>query len=1773
MKLNKYSLLFIYVASIGLFLSDSVRAQTTILNNNKLRMGNGSQSSVNASGNLQQPFYYNSVQATWRKLTYSVYPLDNAFGIGGDKTNVWNLNGSIVQNPTLSNQVVDRTGFVATTGDNGYGIVVSKGTIQVGGNDLEIQNTYRLPASIGYVEVKVKVKNVSAAPLENVRIWIGTRDDWVGNTDSPLKEKGNLVDGAFEKITNAATRSAALKISTNTEGILFYTNSERGNTIVNRCCSWGNIINQNPETSVIEVRNDGSYGFYVRFNDLLVGESDEFTWYYAAGELSDIDNIIREVASVSAAFTGLSSTNGTFSATSTVPATGNWMVVPRGSTPPTAAQIIAGVAYNGVTPTSHGSEAMAANVEVQFQLSGLSATTEYDFYFVTVDVASVASAVMNAQFATHALPTISNIEDGSSCQDRTSAPIAFTVGDAETEAASLLVSATSSNTALIADGSIVFGGSGANRTISVTPLAGQTGSSTITVTVTDADGDVATDTFVATISVNDVVSPVVVDLSLYENATPPSLPTRVTGSNLLWYAASTGGSGSSTAPVPNTSILDVLEYWVTQTVNGCESSRVKLTVSVIEFLDAPVIITNTTTLPGLVEDVLDIDNTGILISDLLQGTVNSLNGNAIGIAVTSRDHDNGTWQFLESSVWWNFDRHAPASEAQALLLSPGTRIRFLPATHFNGSASFTYRAWDQSTGTDRNIANTTTNGAATAFSETIGTANVSLSSVNDAPTITSLIGVPTVAFDGANDYISFANAGISGDFTLEALIYVTQNQTWSRVMDMANGAGNNNIVFGFFSGSYQLFLESFNGGASGYTKASSSFPTGVWKHVAAVNDGSGTGYLYIDGALVASGPQRVIQDVVRNFNYIAKSNWGQDAYFKGAMREIRIWDVARTQSQINEMKNKPLVGNETGLKVYYRTDENAGTTLTDASGHGIDGTMQNGAAWSTFGEPLSTLIVTEDTDKIIEGFNMVDPDAANNNVTLTINSTHGKIKFLTDVANGLIASDITNNNSYSVAVTSTIAKINSTLLANGFLYSPDLNYNGSGEVDMELSDNGFSGVGGVFSSTYSFDVNVTPVNELPVFTSEPVLSVEEDAVYSYTVTAVDANDPSDVLTFSASVIPSWLTIDPQTGSLTGIPTNDFVGDNQVTVRVFDGIAFVDQSFVIVVSNTNDIPAVGIEQTFTLAENTANGTVVGTVQGYDVDLETTLGMWTIIGGNLNNAFAIDPATGVVTIANSRALDFEAQVSFELVVTVSDGISTSTQQTITINLSDVNEVPVVTENQVLTVDENSANGFVVGSALATDSDEGSTLMGWTIVDGNTNNTFSIDPATGVITVSNTEALDFESIASFELTIIVNDGELTSVPQNVTINLANLNDNTPVITANQSFSVDENTGTGFIVATPAVEDADGQTTYSNWTILDGNINNAFSIDPLTGAITINNSAALDFEELSSYTLTIAVGDGSNSSASQTIVIEINNLNDVKPIISSNISFSVDENKEQGFAVGTLTASDEDGETNFTAWSIVSGNTNNTFRIDPLTGVISVENSIALNFEATTQYTLEITVSDGINTSIAQTVIIDVVDLNEVPVIVGNQMFELMENSPNGVEIGVAVVSDPDGTTTFTNWTITSQDESGVFEIDPLTGKITLMKNAELDFETQPTHTLWITVTDGNGVSNAVAVTITLIDATENENGNPVIFTAFSPNGDGVNDTWNVPNLNAYPNCEMKIFNSDGMELFYNKGYTRQWDGSYNGKEMPLGTYYYLVRLNDSTNTVYKGHFTLIR
>ncbi len=101
-------------------------------------------------------------------------------------------------------------------------------------------------------------------------------------------------------------------------------------------------------------------------------------------------------------------------------------------------------------------------------------------------------------------PTISSIGNQTISEDTIAGPIAFTVGDAETAAASLTIAAVSSNTGLVASAGFAYGGSGTSRNVSIVPLTNQFGTATITVSVTDGDGARTSSSFLLTVNaVND----------------------------------------------------------------------------------------------------------------------------------------------------------------------------------------------------------------------------------------------------------------------------------------------------------------------------------------------------------------------------------------------------------------------------------------------------------------------------------------------------------------------------------------------------------------------------------------------------------------------------------------------------------------------------------------------------------------------------------------------------------------------------------------------------------------------------------------------------------------------------------------------------------------------------------------------------------------------------------------------------------------------------------------------------------------------------------------------------------------------------------------------------------------------------------------------------------------------------------------------------------------------------------------------------------------------
>ncbi len=86
------------------------------------------------------------------------------------------------------------------------------------------------------------------------------------------------------------------------------------------------------------------------------------------------------------------------------------------------------------------------------------------------------------------------------------------------------------------------------------------------------------------------------------------------------------------------------------------------------------------------------------------------------------------------------------------------------------------------------------------------------------------------------------------------------------------------------------------------------------------------------------------------------------------------------------------------------------------------------------------------------------------------------------------------------------------------------------------------------------------------------------------------------------------------------------------------------------------------------------------------------------------------------------------------------------------------------------------------------------------------------------------------------------------------------------------------------------------------------------------------------------------------------------------------------------------------------------------------------------------------------------------------------------------------------------------------------------------------------------------------------PLVPNAFTPNGDGINDTWDIKYLDSYPNNTVDIFNRVGEKVFTSIGYPIPWDGTYKGSPLPSGTYYYIINPKNGRKII-SGSVTIIR
>ena len=332
---------------------------------------------------------------------------------------------------------------------------------------------------------------------------------------------------------------------------------------------------------------------------------------------------------------------------------------------------------------------------------------------------------------------------------------------------------------------------------------------------------------------------------------------------------------------------------------------------------------------------------------------------------------------------------------------------------------------------------------------------------------------------------------------------------------------------------------------------------------------------------------------------------------------------------------------------------------------------------------------------------------------------------------------------------------------------------------------------------------------------------------------------------------------------------------------------------VTVVNQNDDPAfVSAPFSAEVDENLASGSTVLKLTATDQDASDSLS-YSIAGTNSGH-FAVS-SLGLIT--TTQVLDYESVSSYSLNISVSDG-STSVTEALSVTVKDTNDSPAFNSAPyTVTVPENNVSATVY-TLSATDTDSTDTLEYF--LSGVGSGDFSILSSTGLVSLSS--ALDYERKSSYVFSVIVRDGNCGHATSSLTVTVSDENDSPDFIGTPYSASLDEDVpiGTTVLQVSATDQDTSDTLTYS----LAGNHNSDFSIGSNSGIIT--TAVALDYEAISSYSLTVSVTDGTVT-VTQALSISVTDKNDAPAFTAAPYSLTVQENTTSNSLL-TVSATDQD-------------------------------------------------------------------------------------------------------------------------------------------------------------------------------------------------------------------------------------------------------------------------
>ena len=593
------------------------------------------------------------------------------------------------------------------------------------------------------------------------------------------------------------------------------------------------------------------------------------------------------------------------------------------------------------------------------------------------------------------------------------------------------------------------------------------------------------------------------------------------------------------------------------------------------------------------------------------------------------------------------------------------------------------------------------------------------------------------------------------------------------------------------------------------------------------------------------------------------------------------------------------------------------------------------------------------------------------------------------VLSDLVVTDVDNTypTDFSLSIVADsayLASVDSNFTFSTDTITPAENYNGNLVVPVTVND------GAADSDTFNVNITVDPVNDAPVITGQNPVTINEDTprklVYAdLIVTDIDNNDPADFTVVPVAGTNYTVSAD------TIIPAENFSGALTVSVTISDGTdASNSFDMTVTVDAVNDVPVITGQNPIVIAEEAshkltlADLTVADPDNTYPADFTLSILTGSNYTVNVDTIFAAENFDGELTVP----------------VTVNDGAADSDTFDVAITVTPVNDAPVITSQNPITINEDTPRKIVLSDLVISDPDNSDPADFTISVTSGTNYTVSVDTIIPAENFSGT----------LTVPVSVDDGVVTreaSNTFNLTVTVDAVND-VPVITGQNAITIIEEGFHKLVLTDLLVTDPDN--TYPDdftLAILAGS-NYTVMVDTIVPAENFNGN----------LTVPVTVNDGTVESDTFDVAINVTSVNDA-PVITGQNPVTIPEDSLHVITLNDLLVTDPDNTypVNFTL--AVSVGDNYTLAGDTVKPDADFNGAL----------TVPVTVNDQVTRAVSNTYnfTITVSAVNDAPYISKNEGLTVAEGDTAVVSNLKLAALDVDNDTTTLKFIITGLPESG--------------------------------------------------------------------------------------------------------------------------------------------------